>query len=450
MMADILSERELRELCDKVLLRTSADDAQVRVVSGLRDFTRYARNEVTTSGNAVDTEMTLTVLSGLRGASVTWNDFRDAATDAAVMRAEQLTQLVPEDPEQMPLLADQQYQRSGGLHVTTSDVADADRVDAVVAVIDRVSNANLEAAGFLERTVRSEAVANSEGLFAYHGSTLASHSVTVQTLDATGSGWAGTTHNDWRALTPPGDLADRAIAKARASVNAQPLEPGQYVVVLEPTPVGSLVQLLAPALDARSVAEGRSFFSNRQGGNRLNEQAVDERITLLSDPSDPDLPYRPFAEDGTALQRTVWIENGILSNLAYDRYWAAENGREPQLLSGGLKLTGGAGTVDDLVATVERGLLVTRFWAIRPINLQALVYTGFTRDGTFLIENGRISRSVGDLWFTENLISTLNNIESIGSTERVIASESGGIGAPVAVPPMVVRDFHFTSASNAD
>jgi predicted Zn-dependent protease len=448
-VADHLSREEARELCESILSRSTADAAQVRVVSGLRGFTRYARNEITTSGDSVDTEVTLKLVIGQRSASVTWNHLADADMDAAVARGEQLTRLVPEDPETMPLPGEQQYVENAAFSAATSDLSDEDRVDAVLACTSRASDAGLYAAGFLQRSATSQAVANSAGLFGYYRSTHASHTVTVRTRDGAGSGWAGTTHNDWQSLMAPSELAERAISKARASVDTQPVDPGQYVVVLEPTAVGNLLQWFASALDARAADEGRSVFSKDGGGSRIGERIADERITLLSDPADPDLLDRPFTDDGTALRRTVWIEDGVLRNLAYSRYWAAEKGLDHRPFGGGLKLSGGSGDVDSLVSTVERGLLVTRFWYIRPVDVRNLLLTGLTRDGTFLIENGRIVRPVGSLRFNESLVTMLNKVAAIGSTERVVASESGGIGMPVAVPPLVLRDFHFTSASDA-
>jgi predicted Zn-dependent protease len=218
---------------------------------------------------------------------------------------------------------------------------------------------------------------------------------------------------------------------------------------LEPTAVGNLLQLLQSALAARAADEGHSFFSRQGDGTRIGEQVIDERLSVLSDPTDPDLLAPPFAADGMPLSHTKWIENGVLQNLEYDRYWASRQGREPLPRGGGIKLTGAEGTTDDLVSTVNRGLLVTRFWYVRPVDQRRLMYTGLTRDGMFLIEDGRIVRPVSNMRFNESIVSILNNVESIGAAVRVVASESGGLGVPVVVPPVVVRDFHFTSGSDA-
>jgi predicted Zn-dependent protease len=448
-MADFLSEAEARDLCDLILAQSTSDGAEVNLSSVATGNTRFARNGITTSGDVIVDRATVTARVGRRSASVTWNDLGTAAIQRAVARAEELAVLAPEDPETMPLLGQQTYEQVGAFFQSTEGLDAARRADAVLAVVEPAEAAHLVATGFLQGAAGSTAVANTAGLFAYHRSTLASYSITVRTAEGTGSGWTGAVHNEWLQMTSPRDLAAAAIGKARRSIDAQPIEPGHYTVVLEPTAVGNLVQIIESELDARAADEGRSFFSRRGGGNSIGDAVIDERLTLFSDPVDPDLLTRPFTRQGVPLRRTLWIDTGILSNLAYDGFWAAEQGREPTLRGGGIKLTGGRGTTDDLVKTVERGLLVTRFWYIRPVDRPTLTYTGLTRDGTFLIENGQVTQPVRNLRFIESPISMLGRVEEVGSSQRVVASESGGGGSPVAVPALVIRDFHFTSVSEA-
>jgi predicted Zn-dependent protease len=308
------------------------------------------------------------------------------------------------------------------------------------------------AAGLVHRVAGAGAVANSAGLFGYHASTTAVHTLTVRTPDGKGSGWGGTAHNDWTRATGSPVLAARAVRKAHGTRDAAPLEPGKYTVLLEPTAAGNLLSLLAFSLNARNADEGRSFFSKRGGGNRLGEKIVDERVTLLSDPQDSDLLTSPFNGEGLPVGRTVWIENGVLKSLAYDRFWADKQGVKPTPFAGGFRLesAGAAATVEELIKGVERGLLVTRFWYIRPVDQRTLLYTGITRDGVFLIEHGEVSHAVNNFRFNESPVAMLNNLVAVGRPERVSSSESGDVGGPaVVVPPLVVRDFSFTSVSEA-
>lgn len=449
-MNDVLTRDQAFELCQRILGRTQADGAQVNVESTLDGHTRFARNGVSTAGDARDAQATLTVRFGQRSAAVSFNAFDEAALGAAVDRAEGLARVAPDDPELMPLLDPQEYATVPAFFPSTAGLGAEQRAAAVLGIVEPAAAAGLVATGFLERRVAAVAVANSAGLFAYHRRTLASLTSTVRTPAGDGSGWAGTTHNDWGAVTPALEIAARAIGKARASAAAAAPAPGAYTVVLEPTAVGNLLQGLRFGLDARSADEGRSFFSKPGGGNRIGERVVDGRVTIVSDPQDEDLLEEPFTGEGLPVPRTTWIEGGVLRHLAYSRYWAAQQGVAPVPVGGGLKLQGAdAGTVEDLVATVERGLLVTRFWYIRSVDPRTLTFTGLTRDGTFRIDNGRIAGAVKNLRFNESVPAMLRNVVALGRAVRVVAAESGGLGGAVVVPPLVARNFHFTSVSDA-
>lgn len=448
-MTDILTRDEAFELCQRMLGRVGADGAQVNLRSGVTGYTRFARNQITTAGGVADTAATLTVRFGRRSASVRFNVFDDAGIGTVVERAEALARVAPEDPEQMPLLPPQEYAQVAAFFANTEALTAERRAEAVVAVTEPAAGAELVSTGFLEQRAASTAVANSAGLFAYHRHTAASLTTTVRTPAGDGSGWAGTTHNDWNAVTPPEQIAARAVQKAQASAGAAEMAPGAYTVVLEPTAVGNLLQLLRFGLNARAADEGRSFFSKPGGGNRIGERVVERRISVFSDPQDPDLLAQPFNEEGLPVGRTTWIEDGVLRNLAYSRYWAAEQGVAPVPLISAVKLPGGEGTTQDLVAGVERGLLVTRLWYIRSVDPRTLTFTGLTRDGTFRIEDGRVAGPVKNLRFNESVAAMLRNATAMGRAERVVASEDGGLGAAVVVPPLVVRDFHFTSVSDA-
>ena len=448
-MTDIITQDEARALARRILEQSSADEAEVRITSGIDGNTRFAGNQVTMAGDAKDLEATLLARFGTRAASVTFNRFDDRSIAGAAAKAEQFAVLAPENDEQLPLLGPQSYDPVDAFADVTAEMNASGRVDAARGVIERANREGLVSTGVIQRVANAYAVANSEGLFAYHRSTLASYTTTVRTPNDDGSGWAGTTHNDWTRMDAPIVLADRAIDKARRSVGAVAVEPGAYTVLLEPTAVGNLVRLMRGSLDARSAEDGRSIFSAVGGGSQLGNPVIDERLSFLSDPADPRVLDRPFTADGQPVGRTAWIENGVLTNLAANRFWATEQDREPIPPPDGIMLTGGTGSVDDLLASVDRGLLVTRFWYIRGVNARRLLYTGLTRDGVFMIENGSITGAVRNLRFNQSVLEMLNNVEAVGEPVRVVASESGGLGAPVVVPPLVVRDFHFTSTSEA-
>ncbi|MGH7539242.1 MAG: TldD/PmbA family protein [Gemmatimonadales bacterium] len=449
-MAEWLSRDEARRVCERALSFTRAEGCQVSVSSDARGNTRYAANEISTGGDAADATLTVSARFGKRTASVTTNAFDDAGLKRAQEASERLARLAPENPELMPLLPAQHYQEVPAFFAATAGLDAARRADTVAQATDAVQRAGLVAAGFFDRTAGAGAVANSAGLFAYHASTLVTHTLTVRTPEGDGSGWAGTGHNDAARLANPAGLAERAIHKARGGRDPLSLEPGRYTVVLEPTAVGNLLGLLGGALNARTADEGRSFFSVRGGGTKLGQRVADERVTIVSDAQDPDLLTRPYTGEGLPTERLVWIENGVLKNLAYDRFWADKQGVKPTPPTGGLRLMGGTATLEELIAGVDRGLLVTRFWYIRSVDPRTLLYTGLTRDGVFQIEQGRVTRAVRNFRFNESPMGMLDHLVAQGRPERVAGGEGGGgFGATLVVPPLVVRDFNFTSVSEA-
>ncbi|MBV6521282.1 MAG: hypothetical protein MNPFHGCM_01416 [Gemmatimonadaceae bacterium] len=447
--ARYLSRADCERLARRILSISSADATRVMITSGTRGNTRFAVNQVSTAGDNYNAGVSIVCSFGRRTGTVNTNRLDEASLREAVRSAESLAKLSPEDPEAVAELEPQQYADSLGWSEATASLDPAMRSGATREVSDAARAAGLVATGYAEAIAGATAIANSRGLFAYGRQTHLAFTTTVRTPDGTGSGWAGTASHDWARVNAK-QLAARAIDKARRSVNPVAIEPGRYTVILEPTAVGNLVQLMAFAMSARSADEGRSFFSKVGGGTKVGMKVVDERVTLVSDPADTEAFALPFATDGTPIPRTTWIESGVVRNLSYDRYWAQKQGRTPTPMPATLRMSGDASTsLDDLVASTERGLLVTRFWYIRPVDPRTILYTGLTRDGTFLIENGTITKAVKNLRFNESPVFMLNNLERLGRAERVSASESGGPGSAIVVPSIKTRDFNFTSLSDA-
>ncbi len=443
-----LSRGECEAITKRALSFSTADECRVTITSGVRSNTRFAVNQISTAGDNYNNAVSIRSVFGKRVATVTVNRLDDASLKAAVENSERIARLAPEDPELMPELGPQTYETPIEWNDETASLEPEARAAAVRAVTEQSIRAGFISTGYLEAQAQAFAVANSKGLFAYDRSTAVAFTTTVRTPDGTGSGWAGGADNDFRRIDPRA-LGERAIEKARRSVNPVAIEPGRYTVVLEPTAVANLTQLIGGALNARNADEGRSFFSKAGGGNKIGEKVVDERVTITSDPRDPRVPAGIFGFDGLPTRRVTWIENGVVRNLAYDRFWAQRTGKEPSSTGGTFQMAGGESSVEDMIASTERGLLVTRFWYIRPVDPRTILFTGLTRDGTFLIENGRITRPVKNLRYNESPIFMLNNLMAMGRPQRVSASEAGGPGQAIMVPPLKVRDFTFTSTSDA-
>ena len=451
----VLSRDEAESIAKKALAFATADETRIAINSGARGNARFAVNQISTAGDTTNASVTVRSTFGRKSASVTANAVDDESLRSAVRNAEALARLSPEDPEAMPALGPQEYAEGHGWSAPTAGLDPAGRAAAIRAITEASRAAGLVSTGYLETSAGAQAVANNKGLFAYARGTAAALTTTVRTSDGKGSGWAGASHWDWSKIDPTA-LGATAIQKARASISPVAVEPGRYTVVLEPTAVGNLVQLIGTALSARQADEGRSFFTKPGGGNKIGQKVVSERVTIVTDPNDADSYSAPFTGEGLPTRKVTWIENGVLKNLDYDRYWAQKQGVQPTPAQvsifgggGGLSMSGGDATLDELIAGTERGILVTRFWYIRPVDPRTILFTGLTRDGTFLIENGKVTKAVKNLRYNESPIFMLNNVEAMTRPMRVSAGESGSPGSPIVVPSIRTRDFTFTSLSDA-
>ena len=444
----LLPREEARSLADRVLsFATGVDQIRVNITSEWSGNTRFADASITTSGGVTNTSVTVFVTIGKRRASSSTNVLDDASLKRTVELAATLAKLSPEDPELMPELGPQNYGTVSAFVDRTASLDPEMRSGAVNRAIEAATAAGKPAgqifsAGFLEANARVVAVATSNGLFAYHRTTDADFSVTARTPDGTGSGWASGGSRDWGRIDPA-SIGRIAAQKAVASRNPQPLDPGLYTAVLEPSAVNELVPLLGSAFNARTADEGRSAFSKPGGGTRIGEKVMDERVTLYSDPADPALLGQPFDAEGLPLARTVWVENGVLKNLSYSRFWAQKQGKQPTgpSFAGGLALSGGTKTTEEVIAGCERGILVTHFFYIRSLDTRTVLQTGLTRDGTFLIEGGKIVHALKNFRWNESPLLMLNRLEDIG---RSVATAAGRM-----MPPLRIRDFNFASTSDA-
>jgi len=435
----ILSKEEARQILQKVIDLSQADTCEANLDGGTEGNIRYARNTVTTSG--INTNLSLVVQSsfGKRSGTATINEFDDESLMKVVRRSEELAKLAPENPEFMEPLGQQEYLDSPTYVEATANISPEYRAKAASDSIIPCREKNLIAAGFLNDEAGFSAMMNSKGLFAYNQSTDVSFTLTVRTEDGTGSGWVTRDYNDVSKLDAA-TASQIAIDKAEMSREARAIEPGKYTVILEPAASIGLLQNMLFNMSARSADEGRSFLAKKGGGTKLGEKIVDERINIYSDPQHPEVPSRTWAGDGQALNKQMWIENGVVKNLFYSRYWAEQKGVEPVPSPSNAIMEGGTGSIADLIADTEKGVLVTRTWYIRTVDPQTLLYTGLTRDGTFYIENGEIKFPVKNFRFNESPIIMLNNLDALGKPIRIEGS---------LVPPMRVRDFTFTSLSDA-
>jgi predicted Zn-dependent protease len=443
-----LSAAESRRLCETILGFAKADHTRVNVTSGFSGFTRTAINRITTAGETNDVSVRVTSVFGKRVASVDTNRLDDASLQRAVRDAESVARIAPENPEYLPELGAQKYMTVDGYYASTADLTTESRARAASLGIKAATEAKFVAAGFIDMRAGSEAVATSRGLFAHHSSTGVASTLTIRTPDGLSSGWAGDEGADWNTIESE-RIASDALRKCRDWRGKAALAPGKYEVVLEASAAGMLMSRMLGAFDARQADEGRSFFSKRGGGNRLGEKLFDERVTIVSNPAEKNAETNPFTNAGQPIQHEVWVENGVLKSLAYSRFWAMKQGVPAKANPSNFIMSGGDASLDDLIKSVKRGVLITRFWYIRPLNPRIISFTGLTRDGTFLIENGKIARPVTNFRFNQSLTELLANVEVLGRPSRVAADESSSAGTPIIVPPLKVKEFTLASVSDA-
>ena len=310
-------------------------------------------------------------------------------------------------------------------------------------MIEKAKKNNVTAAGFFETGSYASGSLNSNGLYYFLTASRAYYSNTIRSEG--GSGWASADDENVEKVSTEG-LSDRALRKALDSRKAGPLAPGKYTVILEPAAAADMVWFLLYNFSAREADEGRTFLSLGEGKNRLGESLVSPKITIFSDPAFPEIPAFPIGEDGLPQSKTAWIEKGVVKNLSYTRFWAQKMNKEPVGFPPNIIMEGEDHTLEELIKSTKRGVLVSRFWYIRDLNPMILLLTGLTRDGTFLIENGKVSHPVNNFRFNESPVNMLKNVEMMSRPVRVVGGE---VGQSAYVPALKVRDFNFSSVSDA-
>lgn len=439
-----LTPEEIKDVTDRRLAASRADGCIVYVDGGDDLNLRFARNSATSNGARSAIDVTIESQFGQQSGSATVTSLDDGILDLAQRRSEEIAGLAPADPEQMPPLGPQHYEPGMAYDAPTARLRAAEIAGAARGAIARAIENQVDAAGYAAVGAKFSAMATSAGLFAYDRQTDAAFTITARRKDGSWSGWAGGSEFAFGRLDAD-TIAGRAVAKAAHSQPPLDLDPGQYTVILEGSAVGEMLQYLLWSMDARSADEGRSWLSGKDGATKLGEKLLDARVTLHSDPVDPLAPVQTFGSEGLPQQRTLWIEDGAVKTMSCSRYWAEKTGRAPRPYPAGLTMTGGATSLDEMIRDISRGILVTRVWYTNMLDPRTLLLTGLTRDGNFLIENGRIVGPVRNFRFNESLIAMLGNIDAIGPTARVHGGDLSSV--PIAAPPLLVKNFTFSSRS---
>jgi predicted Zn-dependent protease len=436
------AQSTLSDLLARVKKLDPRTEARAALFSARSANTRFARNEVTTSGEADETDLTLYVALGKRHAEATTNQTDPASLDALAARAVALARIAPEDPEAMPVLAAQKFAPCAAYDEGAAKLSASARAEMARAAIEHAKSKQLVIAGFISHVGGTQALATSAGLSVAQKISSADMSTTARTADGSASGWGGAAARkaaDIDALK----LATVACEKAALSKGTRKLEPGRYTVLLEPAACMELAGYLFEALDARAADEGRSFFSKNGGGNRLNEAVLSKNVSLESNPASPLTANVTFDGEGAPLPPLTWIDAGVVKALRTSRYWAQKQGTKPNAGYGGFALKGGSDDFDAMLQGIKRGVLITRFWYSNWVDPQTLLVTGLTRDGTFLIEDGKIVSAVNNFRFNESVEKVFEHCDAL-TRDTVL------MGRPDSrAPALRTHEFNLASVSDA-
>jgi predicted Zn-dependent protease len=447
----LLTETEARTICEKLMSYVKADDAVVNVSSENYGHLRFAANAFTTSGARENVSVGVTVWIGGKRGSASTNEIDDESLKSTVALAEQLARISPVDREYMPTISQQTYKPVNGYAEATSNISLSSRAKTINGAIAACEKAKVIGAGFHQARGTAGASLTKNGNFLYDRSSLVSLGMTARTADGSSSGYFLRNHFDVAKLDTT-RVAGEAIRKALNARNPRVLEPGVYPAILEPQAVVDLVGQLAFSFDARSAEEGRSPFSAPGGKTKIGEKIFDERLNVYSDPWHPELPGSKSAQGGLPAQKIYLVRNGVLENLVYSRYWAKQKGKEPTPgpVNSIIESSQPPVSLEEMIASMDRGILLGRFWYIRGVDARTALQTGLTRDGIWYIEKGKIQYAVKNFRFNQSVTALLapGNIDLIGKPERVGNSEGQG-GNAALLPALKVKEFHFSSQSEA-
>jgi len=440
---------ELDRIAERVLKlgkTHGANETEVDVSSATDALTRFANNTI--HQNVAERILSISVRAVVdsRTARATTNKTDDESLARTVAAAVRLARNQPENPDLLPMLRAQKYQKVSRYVAATAETTPQERARAVTRVCKMADKAKQTAAGIFVSGQTHSVMANSRGLSARYEQTRSEFSVTI--LEDNSSGWAKSNSPDVRALDPDA-LAESASRKAAASRSPRELPPGHYTTILEPSAVLDIVGFLFYDFAATAIEDKRSCLTGRMG-----KKLFGENITLWDDVYHPLQTGAPFDGEGLPREKVLLVDRGVPENLVYSRATAKkmkskatghgfslpnDYGEAPM----NLVFSGGDKSTEEMIRTTERGILVTRMWYIREVDPYEKILTGMTRDGTFLVENGRVTGGIRNFRFNQSVIEMLSNVEMLGPAVRAAGEES----FEMVVPAMKVRDFHFSEAT---
>ena len=442
----LLSDAELRRIAERIFKFSDADETEVEIGAVTDALTRFANNTI--HQNVAEQSLVVSVRTVLDGrtARATTNKTDDDSLRRVVETSKSLARSQPRNPDPLPMPGPQKYQKVARYFENTAHATPADRARAVARVAVLAEKSKQTAAGIFSTGVMQSAIANTRGLFATHRQTRAEFSITI--LEPDSSGWAKANSPDLGQIDPDA-MARSASEKSAASRNPAEVAPGRWTVILEPSAALDLVGFLFYDFAGTAMADQRSCFTKRMGKRLLGEN-----VSIADDAYHPLQSGAPFDGEGIPRRKVLLVDKGVPKNLVYARSTAKKMKAKPTghgfslpndmgEAPMNLVFSGGKSSVDEMVRSTDRGILVTRVWYIRDVDPYEKVLTGMTRDGTFLVQDGKIAGGVRNFRFNQGGLEMLSNVEMMGPAVRSAGEES----FDMVVPAMKVRNFHFSEVT---
>jgi predicted Zn-dependent protease len=458
----MLDETRSQQIFDKVKKISSSDEVEVLFLSTNYSLTRFANNTIHQNVAEVNEVASIRVSFDGKTARATTNRFDDESLKRAVQSAESIAKVQYPNPDLLPLAtpaeAKPERPAPNRWFEQTAAISPADRARAVGQIVSVAKKNGLTTAGIYSSAENADGIINSKGVSAFHRQTMAEASITMLADDS--SGWQKSNSPDVKNLDHV-RLAEVAAQKARDSRKPQELAPGKYTVVLEPAATLDLVGFMFWDFGGMAILDQRSFLNNRIG-----TQLFGENISISDDAYHPLQSGQPFDGEGIPRKQVALVENGVIKRLVYARSTAKKMAQSEHASKvGKIEVTGhgfplpneigeapgnivfltqgGEQTVEQMIASTDRGILITRLWYIREVDPYEKILTGMTRDGTFMIEGGKVRCGIRNFRFNQSLIEMLRNVEAMGKAVRA----SGEEAFDMVVPAMKVRGFNFTEVT---
>jgi PmbA protein len=465
----MLSREKAADIFDRIKKFSSADEVEVLFSGGRFALTRFANNTIHQNVEDENHVVSVRTVFGGRTARATTNTFDDDGLRRVVESSETLAKVQHPDADLLPMPDSREAagppdegaratQVPSRYFAATAAITPQLRAGGVKKIVEVAQQHKLTTAGIFSSSESVEGIFNSRGLSDWHTQTLAEVSITM--LGADSSGWQKANSPDMANLDPL-TLAETAAKKALDSAHPAELAPGKYTVILEPSAALDIVGFMFWDYSGTALLDERSFLTGRIG-----TQLFGENITIWDDVTHPSQSGSPFDGEGMRRMRLPLVENGIVKRVVYARATAERMKRSDQKDKVGPIAATGHGfslpnemgemplnivfaspknpqTLAEMIASTERGVLVTRLWYIREVDPYEKIVTGMTRDGTFLVENGRVRQGVRNFRFNQSLIHMLSNVEAMSVPLRSCGEES----FDMVVPAMKVRDFNFTEVT---